>query len=184
MYPVKAIHPPMEPAVSIIIPYAEGEPFNPIYVCANDELLIAKGGESIGHARIEAAQQARNKWLVFMDGDAVYPPDYIPNIKYYIRAYGWPVMAAKRKGGFGDLFFQVHEHGLIVRKDVFLERTKNYPEGVKQLGKRTDIADYFRDAVKIPVEYYHSYTKGEKAAVAAGAGACLLVGSYLMSRRL
>ena len=182
MYPIKAIHLSMEPAVSVVVPYAEGKPFNPIYVCANDEVLIAKGGSSIGEARIEAARQAKNEWLIFMDADAIYPADYIPYVKYYIRACGFPIMAAKREGGFGDLFFSVHEHGLIVRKDVFLERTKNYPEGVRQLGRRTDVADYFRDAVKIPVDYYHGFTTGEKAGVAAGVGAGLLVGSYLMKR--
>ena len=181
MYPIKVIHPPMEPAVSVVVPYAEGKPFNPIYICANDEVLIAKGGESIGHARIEAARQAKNEWLIFMDADAIYPPDYIPNIKYYIGTYGFPIMATKRKGGFGDLFSQVLEHGLIARKNVFLERTKNYPEGVWWRGGRTDVVGYFRDAVKIPVEYYHSFTTDEKAGLSALLG--LLIISIALLKR-
>jgi len=164
-FPIIVQYRATEPAVSLIVPYAFGEPFNPIYICENDEVIIVFGGESIGHARIASAEIAKNDWLVLMDGDAVYPEDYIPSVKNYIRYYGYPVMCAKRKGGFGEAFFSTHEHGLIVRKDVFLERCKDYPYGVRDAGRRTDIADYFRDAVKIDVEYHHGLTKGETAAV-------------------
>jgi len=165
-YPVYKVLPATEPPVTCIIPYAEGEKFNPIYICENDEALVVLGGESIGHARIEGAKAASNNWIVMMDADAIYPTDYIPRIKEYIREFGYPVMAAKRLGGFDDLIFKVHEHGLIIRKDVLLERCANYPEGVRLRGSRTDIADLFRDAVKIDVEYYHGFTKGEKSAIA------------------
>lgn len=176
MYQIHYELPETEPPVTIIIPYKHGEKFNPVYVCKNDQVMIITTGETIGHARISGAKNAWNDWLVFMDADALYPKDYILKVKKYIRELGNknPILAATRRGGYGDLFFNVHEHGLIVRKDVFLERTRNYPKGVRYAGKRTDIADYFRDAVKIPVEYFHDFTKGERAytqlALAFGVG--------------
>jgi len=163
IYPIYYKYDETEPPVTVIIPYKQGEPFNPIYLCKNDQVLVITTGETIGHARILGAKKALNEWLVFMDGDAIYPEDYIIQVKKYIREYNYPILATTRRGGYGDIFFNVHEHGLIVRKDVFLERTKNYPHGVRPAGRRTDIADYFRDAKKIPVKYYHGYTKGEKA---------------------
>jgi len=160
-----ALHKVTEPPVSIIMPYnLERIPY-PIAICENDEGIIIVGGKSIGHARIEGAKKAKNEWLIFVDSDAMYPPNYVPEIKKYIREYGnkYPIMATKRKGGllsnppFHRQF--VYEHGLIVRRDVFFERVKNYPENVP---RQYDIGGYFKDAVPIPVEYYHGPTYGER----------------------
>jgi len=171
------------PSVSAIIPYKIGEEFNKIWICSNDEAIIVLGGETIGHARIAGARVAKNKWLVFMDADAIYPKDYILKIKDYIWKIRKPVMATIRLGGFNNIFFDVHEHGLVVHKDEFFNRVKCYPRGVRQAGKRTDIADYFRDAAKIPVKYHHGFTKGEKRAIViAISGLALASELYLLSR--
>jgi len=108
-----------------------------------------------------------------MDADAVYPIDYVPRVKEWIVKIGdeHPVLCATRRGGFGHLFFPNHEHGLIIRRDVFLERTKDYPNNIPPIhrhGKRTDVAPLFRDAVRIPVEYYHGFTTGELQALGLG----------------
>ena len=172
-YPIYRTHPHTEPAVTCVIPYKEGEVFNPVHVCENDEVIVVTGGETIGHARIAGAKAASNEWIVQMDADAVYPKDYILKVKKCIREATYPVLAARRIGGFGDLIFNVHEHGLIVRRDVFLERCADYPEGVRQAGNRTDVADLFRDAIKIDAEYYHGFTKGERSAVVLGTAATM-----------
>ena len=161
----RAVHKATEPPVSIIMPYnLERMPY-PIFMCENDEGMIVLGGKSIGHARVAGAKKAKNEWLVFVDSDAIYPPNYILEVKEYIRKQGdkTPIMVAKRLGG---LFPNppphrryVYEHGLIVRKDVFFERVKEYPEDAI---RRMDIGPYFRDAVPIPAEYYHGLTHGEK----------------------
>ena len=166
----RAMHKATEPPVSIIMPYnLERMPY-PIFMCKNDEGIIVLGGKSIGHARIAGAKKAKNEWLIFVDSDAIYPPNYILEVKKYIRKQGdkTPIMATKRLGGLFSnppahrLF--AYEHGLIVRKDVFLERIKRYPENAT---RRMDIGSYFRDAVPIPVEYYHGPTHGEKAILLA-----------------
>ena len=168
-YPVHAVLPAAEPPVSVIIPYREGKVFNPVYVCVNDEVLVVEGGESIGHARIEGARHAANEWLLMMDSDAVYPKDYVPLVKSYIRRYGseYPVMSARRRGGFGNTFTKYYESGLIVRKDVFLSRTECYPFGLVWRGRRTDVWGYFEDAVPIDVTYYHDFTTDEKKLLAS-----------------
>jgi len=171
------------PSVSVIIPYRIGEKFNPIWICSNDEAIIVLGGWTIGHARIAGAKVAKYNWLVFMDADAIYPLDYILKIKDYIKRVKKTVLATIRTGGFDNIFFDVHEHGLIVHRDEFFKRVLHYPQGVRQAGRRTDIADYFRDAVKIPVKYYHGFTKGEKRLIVAGVGfSAMVVEFYLLSR--
>ena len=169
MFPIYIKYSAVEPAVSLIIPYASGKPFNPIYICENDEAIVVEGGDSIGHARIEGARAASNEWLLMMDSDAVYPEDYVLIAKEFIREYGdkYPVMSAKRKGGFDELFTKFYESGLIVRRDVFLERTKYYPRGLLWVGRRTDVWGYFTDNVKIDLEYYHDFTTNEKKLVSA-----------------
>jgi len=174
--------PPKDPPVSIIIPYLCSEPYNPIYVCSNDEVIVVFGGESIGEARITGAKVATNDWIIQTDADAVYPPDYIPKIKDYITKTDYPILCTVRRGGFGTLFFKVHESALVVRKDVFLERTKNYPQGVRLAGRRTDVADLFRDAKQIPVEYYHGFTKGEKLAIVISAFVGVPTILYILKR--
>ena len=180
--PIKFLPISKYPPVSVIIPYKIGEKFNPIWICRNDEAIIVLGGPTIGHARIAGAKAAKYEWLVFADADAVYPKDYILQLKDYLATTKAKVLAAKRKGGFGDIFFDVHEHGLIVRKSEFLKRTARYPEGVRIANGRTDIADLFRDAEKIPVEYYHGFTKGEKKfiVVAATTAAAVVLLTGLM----
>ena len=162
-----------DPPVTVIIPYKPGDRFNPIHVCRNDEVLVVTGGRSIGEARIAGAKAARNRWLIFMDADAVYPPEYIPNIKSWIRILKYPIMAATRRGGYGNIFTKVYEHGLIVRRDVFLMRTRNYSESWWR-GRGTDVSGYFGDAIRIPVVYYHSFTGWEKTAT------CFLIGFSLL----
>ena len=161
----RAMHKATEPPVSIIMPYnLERMPY-PIFMCKNDEGIIVLGGKSIGDARIAGAKKAKNEWLIFVDSDAIYPPNYILEVKEYIRKQGdkTPIMATKRLGGLFSnppahrLF--AYEHGLIVRKDVFFERIKEYPKDAKG---RADIGFYFKDAVPIPVKYYHGLTYGEK----------------------
>ena len=151
--------PPEEPPISFIIPYKQGNIFNPIYICENDEAIIVEGGKSIGHARIIGAKLAKNNWIVQMDSDAFYPKNYVYSIKYFIKKIGnkYPIMGTIRKGGFNNVIWNPYDHGLVVKKDIFLEKTKNYNE----TGHR-DIAKYFQNAYIIPVYYYHNLTKGEK----------------------
>ena len=161
----KKVHKPTYPAVSVIMPFNLERTPNPIMLCENDEGIIVIGGQSIGHARIRGAKEAKNKWLVFVDSDAWYPPEYILQVKEYIRKLGeeHPILATKRYGGLlsnpPPHKAYVYEHGLIVRKDVFLERVKNYPENAP---RRTDIGGLFKDAYPINVPYYHPATHGEK----------------------
>jgi len=159
--------PPEQPPVSVVIPYKCGNEFNDIYVCENDEVIVVTGGYSIGHARIAGALHSENDWLVHMDSDAVYPNDYMILVKRYIREFGeeYKIMCARRKGGFGNLIFRNHEHGMVVRKDVFLDRSVKYLN--KLSSERSDVGRFFRDAKIIPVDYYHGFTKGEKTAVFA-----------------
>jgi len=171
-YPVYFSFSGLTPAISAIIPYKEGEPFNSIFLCENDEALIVTGGESIGQARIAGTREARNEWLVFMDADAVYPPNYILQIKNWLRRSPSSMMSTIRRGGFGEFAWRVYEHSLVVQRRVFLKRV----EGYTPLAEREDIGGLFQDAKKIPVEYFHGLTKGEKLATAlllSGSGSVL-----------
>jgi len=155
-----------EPPVSVVVPHKSGEPFNDLYLCENDELIIVRGGSSIGDARIAGAEAAENEWIVQLDADAIYPPEYILRVKHYIREFGDEifVMCARRKGGFGNLFWSCLESGLVARKDAFLERSKSFFARTKwYTGRRKDVGLEFQDAVPIPVYYYHGLTKGEKS---------------------
>jgi len=168
-----------EPPISVIIPYCPPYPFYPLSVCENDEVLIVEGGESIGDARIKAAEEAKFDWLVFLDADAVYPHDFILQVKRYINQTGYPILGATRTGGFGNLFWNVLESGLIVRKDIFLAITEKYVA----TDRRSDVADFFvTDVERIPVEYYHDFTHGESTGLSLlltlGAIATLLWLSY------
>jgi len=150
--------PATEPPITAIIPYCPPYPFYPLSVCENDEVLIVEGGESIGDARIKAAEEAKCEWLVFLDADAVYPRDFILQVKYWINQTRYPILGANRVGGFGNFFWNVHESGLIVQKDVFMEITEKY----MATDRRSDVADLFvTDVKRIPVEYYHDFTHGE-----------------------
>jgi len=181
--PIKSLLKPEEPPVSIIMPYRYGEELNPLSICANDELIIVFGEKTIGHARIRGARESSYDWLVIVDSDAIYPDNYIPQVKYYIRECGdkYPVMCSIRKGGFG-MISPANEHGLIVRKDVFLERVETFLESGETRAfsgeGRADIGKYFYDAKHIPVYYYHTYTKGEKK------GVSLLALAYFLFRLL
>jgi len=150
--------PTTEPSITAIIPYCSPYPFYPLSVCENDEVLIVEGGESIGDARIKAAEEAKFDWLVFLDADAVYPYDFILQVKRYINQTGYHILGATRTGGFGNFFWNVLESGLIVRKDIFLAIT----EGYVATDRRSDVAVLFLDkAERIPVEYYHGLTHEE-----------------------
>ncbi len=152
-----------EPPVTIIIPHKCGKPLYPITANLNDEVIIVRGGKSIGHARIEGAKAAKNDWLVFMDSDAIYPQDYVTKVKYFIRNYQYPIMRTVRTGGLRTIPFL--ESGLVVRKDVFLDRVRDY-QGTWYFGEgRKDVGYLFkRDAKLIPVKYHHSWTELEKKA--------------------
>ena len=156
-----------EPSVSVIVPHKCGEPLNRFYIESNDEYIVVRGGRCIGEARLYGAKLAKNDWIVQIDGDGYYPYDYIIKVKDNIRAYGdtYPVMCARRVGGFGHFFWPVIESGLIVRKDIFIERT-SYVENTSRTwslsgGNRADIGTKFTDAKAVDVYYYHPLTKGE-----------------------
>jgi len=166
---IKSILGPAEPSVSVIMPYKEGEVLNPLNICYNDELIVVLNEKSIGHARIRGVLESTFDWIVSVDSDAVYPDSYITDIKYYIREYEYEIMCATRRGGARHFLAPAHEHGLIVRKEVFLERVEEfYKSDITKAftGEgRADIGKYFHDAVRIPVKYYHKFTKGEKKGI-------------------
>ena len=174
---IKFVLPAQEPAITVIIPYGgEEHQFNEISLCENDEAIIIEGGESIGHARIAGAESAKYSWLVFMDTDAIYPIDFLPLVKHQIEELGeqYPVLSAQRVGGYGNTFWRAPEHGLIMRKNVFLDRVAGYTNG-----QRKDIANLFQDAHKIPVEYHHDLTTLEtlgSSAILIGTGLAGIAG--------
>lgn len=174
---IKFVLPTQESAITAIIPYGgEEHQFNEILLCENDEAIIIEGGESIGHARIAGAKSAKHDWLVFMDADAIYPIDFLPSVKHQIEELGeqYPVLSAQRVGGYGNTFWQAPEHGLITRKNVFLDRVAGYTNG-----QRKDIAYLFQDAHKIPVEYHHDLTTLEtlgSSAILIGTGLAGIAG--------
>jgi glycosyltransferase involved in cell wall biosynthesis len=178
-----------DPPISAIVPYKCGKPLNKIWVCENDEVIVVRGGPSIGHARIAGAKHAKNEWIVQLDSDAVYPPEYILLVKHYIRELGetYPIMCTRRVGGFGNLFWNVIESGLVVRKDIFLQRGEQFLKSRRTWAfsgeGRYDVGDYFHDAQPIPVYYYHPLAISEKIALGL-VGATLLVGiGYLIAKK-
>lgn len=134
--------------VTVIIPYREGEPVGkpPEGV----ETFWIDSGLGIGEARIKGALRASTLWLVQCDADAYYPDDYITRIEAAIRSgrylYGfW----CKREGGIVPAWL---ESGLVVRRDVFLERTKDFKPD-----KGADVGKEFWD---LPIAYNITYRHG------------------------
>jgi len=172
--PVYKDLPPQDPPLTFIIPYDKGLPFNPLHVCRNDTVLIIYGGATIGHKRIKGAQLAKTEWLVFLDADGIYPKDFALKVKRAIKRYGrfYPAMMAWREHPAFAVYPRPLESGLIVRRDVFLERTKNYPDDMPYFrGFKTDIVEYFHDAVVLKCpdcpRYYHPTSKDEKETLKA-----------------
>ena len=155
---IKFVLPAQEPSITAIIPYGgEEHQFNEISLCENDEAFVVEG-KGIGEAQIAGAENAKNEWLVFMDADAIYPEDYISQIKNEIQKTQDVVLVTKRKGGFGDTFAKVRGSNLAIRKGIFLDKAVQFKT---KFNGRTDFSFFpnvFSDAHKIPIEYHHDLT--------------------------
>lgn len=143
--------------ITVIIPYKAGQPiYNPP---KGDETLWIDEGLGIGEARIEGARRARYDWLIMADADGDYPADYVDRVRKTIISGRYPLgFRTTRRGGFTRVGV---ESGIVVRKDVLLERTEGF------------VPDHRKDIMYIPhifddlplvedIRYVHGLTKDEK----------------------
>jgi len=157
--------------ITVIIPYAQGEPIGKPPV-GDETLWITDENLGIGEKRIKGAKMARFEWLVMADSDGYYPDDYIPKIKRAILSGKYPKgFFTVREGGI--LHRSKLESGLVVRKDVFLERVKSF-----EPDHRRDVWGLFNDLPVVEhIRYYHGLTESEKKHLAlAGMFLLLLFG--------
>ena len=175
--------PSLRPAVSAILPYKEGMALNPLTLCHGDELVMITGGGgreySIGYARIIGAEIASHNWLLFLDGDATYPRDYVVQVKKQIQR-GVTTFGTRRRGGLGHLFWKVREHGLVTERRFFLARTQEFKRS--HIAGRADIGPYFQDLPIVEIDHYHGFTKLEKKIVGS-IGSILAAGVLAGVRR-
>lgn len=148
--------------VSIVIPHKEGDPLNIPIHDPGDEVLVVEG-LGAGEARIRGASEAVNDWVITVDADGTYPPDYVGKAKSIIVSGRYPGgFKARRLGGLASGAGQ--EAGIVVPKSLFLEQTANFvPDG------RWDVGYLFRGLPIVPeLTYYHGLTFGERTIAATG----------------
>lgn len=118
---------------------------------------------------------------MMVDGDAVYPPDYVARVKRLIESGLYPQgFKATRGGGFSSS--SALEAGMVVPRALFLERTSRFVPS----GSYVDVGPLFVEQPVSPdVTYQHGLTSGEKGVLVflglAAAGGALL---FLASRGL
>ena len=145
--------------ITVVIPYREGEPVG--RPPEGDETLWMNSDLGIGEQRIKGAQQARYDWIVFVDADGYYPDNYITDIEDAINSGEYPDgFWCVRRGGFTRSYL---ESGLVVRRDLFLERVKHFITN-----HRRDIGELFEDLpTNDEITYRHGLTKREKGVLVA-----------------
>ncbi|NVM24180.1 MAG: glycosyltransferase [Desulfobacterales bacterium] len=145
--------------ITVVIPYREGEPIG--RPPEGDETLWMNSDLGIGEGRIKGAQQASYDRMVFVDADGVYPDDFIDKVEDAINSGEYPDgFWCVRKGGFVRTYL---ESGLVVHRDLFLERVKHFLPN-----HRRDIGELFEDLpTNDEITYRHGLTKRERGVLAA-----------------
>lgn len=157
--------------VSIVLPHKEGDILNVPVHDVEDECLVIEGLGS-GEGRVAGAERAVNEWLILADADASYPKDYVSKAKTIIASEKYPIgFKARRIGGLPTS--QTHEAGTIVRRDIFLARTKGFvPNG------RWDVGYRFLDLPTLnEIWFSHGLTFSERSFVATAGVTALGVGA-------
>ena len=121
-----------------------------------DETLWMNSDLGLGEQRMRGAQKASHEWLVHVDADGYYPPDYVEKVRVAIASGKYPDGFFCQRGG--RPYVTYGEAGLVVRRDLFLERTeKFFPD------HRLDVSSLFYD---LPIEkniiYEHRLTTSEQ----------------------
>ena len=142
---------------TVIIPYKEGEPIRD--PPEGDETLWIDSDLDIGEARIKGALEASNEWLIQVDADGHYPDDYIEKIRDAIASGEYPDgFWCIRRGGLKRTYM---ESGLVVHRELFLERVKDFVPN-----HRLDVGSLFNDLpINDEITYWHGLTKNEKSGV-------------------
>lgn len=142
------------PLLSVIIPYREDQPV--IQPPRGNETLWMNSDLGIGEQRIKGSLEASHEWLVHVDADGYYPPDYLEKVREAIASGKYPYgFFCQRAGRFYPTY---GEAGLVVRRDFFLERTKNFMPN-----HRLDISSLFYDLPREKnIIYEHRLTTSER----------------------
>lgn len=127
----------------------------------NDESILVDHCPSIGQARIKGTLKSSHDWILMTDSDGTYPKDFIDQVRAKIESNVYPIgFWCTRRGGFVSNWL---ESGLVVRKDIFLERTSDY----FPTSERDDIGRFFYDLpIATDIVYTHSITTNERNIVA------------------
>lgn len=142
------------PKLTVIIPYREDQPI--MHPPQGDETIWMDSGLPIGQQRIEGSLRASHKWLVHVDADGDYPEDYIRRVKAAIASEKYPVgFWCQREG---RPWSTQGEAGLVIRKNFFLNRIKNFVSN-----HRVDVAYLFRDLpINREIVYAHHLNMSER----------------------
>ncbi len=142
------------PLLTVIIPYRKDQSIgNPP---KGDETIWMDSGLGIGEQRLKGALKASHEWLIHVDADGHYPPDYVERVREAIASGKYPNGFFCQRGG--KPYVTYGEAGLVIRRDLFLERTKKfYPN------HRLDVSPLFHDLPIVKnIIYDHRLTTSER----------------------